>query len=397
MAKPSARIAQMSESETLAMAKKARELKAAGIDVISLSLGEPDFDTPDFIKDAAREALDLNLTHYPPVNGMGELREAISLKFKRDNNLDYDPNQIVVSTGAKQSLMNIVMCVLNPGDELLLPAPYWVSYKAMGEMAEAKITEIPTTVESDYKISAAQLDEALNQDTKLMMFSSPCNPSGSVYSYDELAAMADVIEKYPNLLVVCDEIYELIQFGGEHHSLASFDKIKDQVITVNGVAKGFAMTGWRIGYMAGPQWLANACSKLQGQFTSGANSIAQWATKAAVEADPSRMDYMKEAFAERREFVAKQLSNMPGLIANNPTGAFYFFPDVSAFFGKRDGDREIKDSADLCAYLLDEAQIALVPGSAFGSPNCLRISYATSLDQLEKAMNQMQSALAKLK
>lgn len=391
------RINNLSESQTIAMAAKSRELREKGLDVISLSLGEPDFDTPEFIKNAAKQALDDNHTHYPPVPGYLDVRKAISKKFKRDNNLDYSPNQIVVSTGAKQSLMNVVLSLVNPGEEIILPAPYWVSYHAMAEMAEAKITTIETTVENDFKITPEQLESVLNENSKLMIFSTPCNPSGSVYTKEELEAIAKTAARFENFFIISDEIYELINFTDAHASLAQFDFIKDKVITVNGMAKGFAMTGWRIGYIGAPEWIAKAATKMQGQFTSGANTIAQKATKAALEADPSVVSDMKETFLQRRELMIEGLSKIPGVKINRPMGAFYIFPDVSSYFGKSYNDREINNASDLCMYLLDEALVALVTGEAFGSPNCVRISYAASNEQLTEAIKRISEALSKLK
>lgn len=392
----SQRVANMAESETLAMARLSRELKAQGHDVISLSLGEPDFDTPEFVKEAAKKAIDDNNTHYPPVNGFLELRQAISNKFKRDNGLTYSPEQIVVSTGAKQSLMNVVLSLVNPGDEVILPAPYWVSYSAMAEFAEGKVVELPSSVETDYKISAEALAKAITPKTRLIMFSSPCNPSGSVYTKEELKAMADVIEQNPHVMVIADEIYELINFGGKHESLAQFESIYDQVITVNGVSKGFAMTGWRIGYIGAPKWVADACNKIQGQFTSGASTISQVAAMAAIDAEPSTMDYMKEAFLKRRDLLLAELKTIDGFISHVPQGAFYVFPDVSAWIGKKHEGGEITNAGDLCMFLLHEAKVAMVPGDAFGTPGCLRISYATSEEQLKEAVRRIKAALTKL-
>ncbi|MAX80214.1 MAG: aspartate aminotransferase [Crocinitomicaceae bacterium] len=390
------RISNLAESQTIAMAQKSREMKEKGIDVISLSLGEPDFDTPDFIKEAAKKAIDDNYTHYPPVPGYLELRKAIAQKLKRDNNLEYGPENIVVSTGAKQSLMNVVLSMVNPGDEVILPAPYWVSYKAMVELAEGVPVVIPTSVDADFKISADDLKKYIKRKTKLIIFSSPCNPSGSVYSKEELKQIADVIKAKDDLFVISDEIYELINFSGQHESLAQFEAIKDQVITVNGVSKGFSMTGWRIGYIAAPEWIAKACTKIQGQFTSGASTIAQMAAKAAVEADPSVVVPMKEKFKERRDLMLSLLYEIPNFQTHVPEGAFYLFPNVSRYFGKAYGEYEIENDTDLCFYLLQEANVAVVPGSAFGSPECLRISYATSEDILREAMNRIKTALDKL-
>lgn len=390
------RVKHLSESQTIAMAAKSRELKAQGIDIISLSLGEPDFDTPDFIKNAAIDAINNNYTHYPPVPGYQEVREAISKKFKRDNNLDYSPNNILISTGAKQSLMNVVLSIVNPGEEILLPAPYWVSYHAMAEVAEAKPVIIPTTIESDFKITPQQLEEHLNANTRLMIFSSPCNPSGSVYTMDELEALAEVASKKKDFYIISDEIYELINFSGKHASLGTIEKIKDQVITVNGVAKGFAMTGWRLGYIGAPEWVIKAASKMQGQFTSGANTIAQMAAKAAVEADPKVTLDMQKTFLKRRDLVLQELGKIEGLKLNVPQGAFYVFPNVVSYFGKSWGDYQIENASDITMYLLNEAKVALVTGEAFGNPECVRLSYASSDDILIEAVSRIKTALDKL-
>lgn len=390
------RVKNLSESATLAMAAKSRELKAQGLDIISLSLGEPDFDTPQFIKDAANEAMVNNFTHYPPVTGYLDVREAISQKFKRDNNLDYPAENILISTGAKQSLMNVFLSLVNPGDEVLLPAPYWVSYSAMAEFSEAKQVVIETHIESDFKITPDQLRSNLTEKSKLLVFSSPCNPSGSVYLKEELEALAEVIAEHENLYVISDEIYEHINFTDKHFSIGTIDKIKDRVITVNGVAKGFAMTGWRLGYIGAPQWVIKAASKIQGQFTSGANTIAQKAAKAAVLADPSVTAEMRAIFLRRRDLVLAELNAMEGLKVNVPQGAFYVFPDVSSYFGKSHADGTITNASDLSMYLLSEAKVAVVTGEAFGNPNCIRISYATSDAILLEACNRIKNALQKL-
>lgn len=386
----------LSESATLAMARKSRELADAGHKVISLSLGEPDFDTPDFIKDAAKEGIDQNFTHYMPVNGYADFRESISRKFKRDNNLDYSAEQIVVSTGAKQSLANLVLCTVNPGDEVILPAPFWVSYIEMVKMAGATPVIIPTAIEDDYKVSAEKLNGYINEKTRMIIFSSPCNPSGSVYSEAELREWAEVIKKYPNLIAVSDEIYELINYSENHFSLASVTEIYDQVVTVNGVSKSFAMTGWRIGYIGAPIWIAKACNKLQGQFTSGASGIAQRAAKAAVEADPSVVDDMKATFLKRRDIMMELLSEIDGIEVNQPKGAFYLFPRVSALFGKSFEGNTIHNSDDLAEYILTEAHVATVSGGAFGSPECLRLSYAASEAELREAVRRLKKAVDKL-
>ncbi|MEN9324236.1 MAG: hypothetical protein RL699_2016 [Bacteroidota bacterium] len=388
------RINQLATSQTLAMAALARELKAQGKDIISLSLGEPDFNTPDFIKEAAKKAIDENYSTYSPVDGYVELKEAICRKFKRDNNLDYKPANIVVSTGAKQSLYNIAQCMLNDGDEVILPAPYWVSYFEIIKMAGGIPVEVPTSVESDFKITAAQLEQAITPKTKMIWYSSPCNPSGSVYSREELTALAAVLAKYPNIYIVSDEIYEHINFSGTFCSIASIPGMFDRTITVNGVAKAFAMTGWRIGYIGAPEFIAKACTKMQGQVTSGANSIAQRATITAVDADPSVLHEMVSAFKNRRDLVVKLINEIPGLKLNVPEGAFYVFPDVSSFFGKTLRGTLIKNADDFSMYLLAEANVATVTGDAFGNPDCIRFSYATSEEILTEALSRIKAALA---
>lgn len=390
------RINQLSESQTIAMNKKSRELKERGVDVISLSLGEPDFYTPDFIKDAAKKAIDDNFTTYPPIAGYKDLREAISRKFKRDNNLNYSPDQIVVSTGAKQSIANVVLCTVNPGDEVLLPTPFWVTYHEIVKLAGGVPVNIPGRIENDFKITGEELEQYINSKTRMMIFSSPCNPSGSVYTEQELRDLARVIRMHEELLVISDEIYEHIIFEGEHVSLASIPEIYHQVVTVNGVSKGFAMTGWRIGYIGAPEWLAKACDKMQGQFTSAAASISQRAALAAVEADPSVVDHMREAFKKRRDLVLNLLEEVPGFKTNKPAGAFYIFPNVQELYGKKHNGHKINDSNDLCMYLLEEAQVGLVPGEAFGSPQCIRISYATSEDLLRESLKRIKNAIEKL-
>ena len=390
------RVNRLSESATIAMARKSRELKAQGIDVISLSLGEPDFNTPDFIKEAAIEGIHQNYSKYMAVNGYEDLRDVIVEKFKRDNNIVYKANQIVVSTGAKQSIANVVLSTVNPGDEVIIPAPYWVSYEEIVKMAEGIPVYIETQIENDFKITPEQLQNAISSKTKLMIYSSPCNPSGSVYLKDELRALADVIVTQPQMIVISDEIYEHINFTESYFSMAAFDDVYDQVVTVNGVSKAFAMTGWRLGYIGAPDSIASACTKIQGQFTSGASSISQRAALAAISADPSVVNEMKSAFLERRDFIINQLKRIDGMKINQPEGAFYVFPDVSSFFGKSIGDRLITDSNDLCLYLLEEAKVALVTGNAFGSPSCLRISYAASMEELKEAMDRISQALFKL-
>jgi aspartate aminotransferase len=390
------RINNLSESQTLAMTRMSRELKAQGKDIISLSIGEPDFDTPTFIKEAAKKAIDENYTHYTPVPGYPELREAISKKFKRDNNLDYAPDQIVVSTGAKHSLANIALSILNPEDEVLLPAPYWVSYHEIIKLAESKNVIIPTTIDADFKVTPAQIKAAITDKTRMIWFSTPCNPSGSVYTKEELFDIAQLIKDYPNILIVSDEIYEHINFLGKHESIAQFDFIKDQVITVNGVSKGYAMTGWRIGYIGAPKWIADACTKMQGQFTSGTCSIAQKAAQAALEADSIVVNEMKAAFKKRRALVLNLMSEIPGLKLNEPKGAFYVFPDVTAYFGKTDGSTIINNATDLTMFLLDKGLVALVTGEAFGDPNCVRFSYAAADEVLIEAIKRIKNTLALL-
>jgi aspartate aminotransferase len=388
------RINKLATSATLAMAAKTRELKAAGKDIIGLSLGEPDFNVPDFIKDAAIEGIHQNYSSYSPVNGYQDLREAISLKFKRDNNLDYKPNQIVVSTGAKQSLANITLVMLNPGDEVILPAPYWVSYSDLVKIADGEPIEVPTSIESDFKITPQQLEAVITDKTKLIIFSSPCNPTGTVYSRAELEGLAEVILKHPNLFVVSDEIYEHINFTGSHASIATIPGMYERTITVNGVSKAFAMTGWRIGYIGAPQWIADACNKIQGQITSGANSIAQRATIAALLAPVSSVKYMVDAFKTRRDLVLGLLNEIPGIKTNVPEGAFYVFPDVSSFFGKTLRGKKINNSDDFSMYLLEEANVATVTGDAFGSKDCIRISYAASTEELTEALKRIKEALS---
>lgn len=388
------RINNLSTSQTLAMAALARELKAQGKDIISLSLGEPDFNTPDFIKEAAKKAIDENYSTYTPVDGYVELKEAICRKFKRDNNLDYKPSNIVVSTGAKQSLYNIAQVMLNDGDEVILPAPYWVSYFEIIKLSGGVPVMVPTSVDTDFKITPEQLEKAITPKTKMIWYSSPCNPSGSVYNREEMTALAAVLEKHPNVFVVADEIYEHINFSGTFCSIASIPGMFDRTITVNGVAKAFAMTGWRIGYMGAPEFIAKACTKMQGQVTSGANSIAQRATITAVDADPKVLDYMVKAFHSRRDLVVGLMQDIPGIKLNVPEGAFYVFPDVSSFFGKTLRGTVINNADDLSMYLLSEANVATVTGDAFGNPDCIRLSYATSEELLTEAIKRIKEALA---
>lgn len=393
----SARLNRLSESQTIAMARKSRELRGQGVDVISLSLGEPDFHTPDFIKDAAKKAIDENFSSYTAVAGYQELREAICLKLKRDNGLDYTPNQIVTSTGAKQSLSNVLLALIDPGDEVLLLAPYWVSYKEMVKLAEGTPVEILAGVEQEYKVTAAQIDAAITPKTKVVMFNSPSNPTGSVYAKKEIDAIVEVFEKHPHVYIMSDEIYEQINFTDEGHtSLASYPSIYDRVITVNGLSKGFAMTGWRFGYIAAPEWIAKACDKMQGQMTSATCSITQKAAEAAMRAEAHVTFEMRDAFKARRDKMIPLLNEVPGFNTPVPEGAFYFFPDVRAVFGKRNGDRVIDNATDLSMYLLDEAHVATVPGEAFGAPGCLRISYAAAEEVLIEAISRIKKAIEAL-
>lgn len=391
------RINNLSESQTLEMARLSRELKEKGYDVISLSLGEPDFNIPEFIKDAAKKAIDENYSSYTPVNGYANLRKAISHKFKRDNDLDYSSEQVVVSTGAKQSIANVLMCLINPGDEVLLPVPYWVSYEAMAQLSEGKTTAIKTSIENDFKITAEQLEKSITNRSKVLLFSSPCNPSGSVYTKNELKAIAEVVVKHKNLYIISDEIYEHIVFDGKHESIASFDFIYDRVITINGLSKAFAMTGWRLGYLGAPLWIAKACTKMQGQITSGTNCIAQRAAIAALEANPNKIAYMQKSFLARRNLLIKQLKEINGIKLNNPAGAFYLFIDISSYFGKKTKDgHTIKNASDLCMFILNECHVALVTGEAFGDPNCIRISYAASENNISEATKRIKESLLKL-
>ena len=393
MDKLSARINSLPISATLEMAAKARELKTKGIDIIGLSLGEPDFNTPEFIKDAAVQAVQDNWNSYSPVDGYADLKTAICNKFKRDNNLDYNPAQIVVSTGAKQSIANICMVLLNPGDEVLLPAPYWVSYSAIATLAEAKSKIIPSSIETDFKITPEQLEAAITPKTKLVMFNSPNNPSGTIYSEKEYRSLGKVLEKFPDVFILSDEIYEHINYGTPHFSIASIPELYDRTITVNGVAKAFAMTGWRIGYIGAPEWLAKACNKMQGQITSGANCIAQRATIAAVEAPVSNIQYMVDEFAKRREIIIQLLSEIPGIKINQPEGAFYVFPDISFYFGKTLTGKKIENASDFALYLLEHAHVATVTGDAFGNSNCIRISYAASEKNIRTAIARISKCL----
>ena len=391
----SSRIQSMETSATLAMAAKARELKTQGIDIIGLSLGEPDFNIPDFIKEAAKKAIDENYSSYTAVDGYAELKEAIAHKFKRDNGLSYAPSQIVVSTGAKQSLYNIAMAVLNPGDEVILPAPYWVSYRDIVKLAEGVPVEVSTTIEADFKMTADQLAQAITPKTKMLWFSSPCNPSGSFYHKSELEAIAAVLKDHPQIIVVSYEIYEHINFSNNGHcSIASIDGLYDRTVTVNGVSKAFAMTGWRIGYIGGPEWIAKACTKLQGQVTSGANSIAQRAVIEALMAPVERIQYMVDAFKNRRDLVLKLLGQIEGFKVNVPEGAFYVFPDISHYFGKTLKGVRIDNASDFALFLLEHAQVATVTGEAFGDENCIRIYYAASEETLTEAIKRITEAVS---
>lgn len=391
------RIKSLSVSQTLAMAQKSRELKAKGIDIISLSLGEPDFNTPEYIKEAAKKAIDDNYSKYPPVPGYNDLREAISRKFKEENGLNYTPDQIVVSAGGKHSLINVILSLVNPGEEVILLAPYWVSYYDQVILAGGKPVIIETTLENEFKVLPEQLDLVITPKTRLIIFNSPSNPTGMAYTREETEGLARVVKKHEGVFIISDEIYEHILFRGEHVSMASFDYIYDRVITVNGVSKGYAMTGWRIGYIGAPLWLAKAVDKLQGQFTSGVCSIAQRAALAALKSDDGSRARMRDAFLRRRDIVCKLLKEIKGLKVKVPQGAFYVMPDISTFFGKSDGQTVIRNSDDLTLYLLDKAQVAVVGGDAFGAPNCIRISYATSDELLIEAVKRIKGALEKLR
>ena len=388
------RIKSLPASATLAMAAKARELKNLGIDIIGLSLGEPDFNTPEFIKDAAIQAVKDNYNSYSPVDGYTDLKSAICEKFKRDNGLEYQASQIVVSTGAKQSIANVCMILLNPGDEVLLPAPYWVSYSAIATLAEAKSIIIPSSIETDFKITPKQLEQAITPKTKLVMFNSPNNPSGAIYSEEEYRALGAVLKKYPDIYILSDEIYEHINYGTPHFSIAAIPELYDRTITVNGVAKAFAMTGWRIGYIGAAEWIAKACNKMQGQMTSGANCIAQRATIAAVSAPKSKIQYMVDEFNIRRGLILNLLSEIPGFKLNKPQGAFYIFPDVSFYFGKSLKGKSIENANDFALFLLEEAHVATVTGEAFGNDDCIRISYAASNEEIKAAVQRIKKALS---
>ncbi len=394
--KLSSRLDLFAEPETLKMAKLGRELREKGIDVIDLSLGEPDFDTPDHIKSSLKKAVDDNYSHYTPVAGYPDLRQAVCTKLKRDNNLDYKPENILVSTGAKQSLANVVMAIVNKGDDVVIPTPYWVTYSEIVKLAEGKVTLVRTSIENKYKLTAEQLDAALTPTTSLFLFSSPCNPSGSVYTKDELAALAGVFRKYPDVFIISDEIYEYINFVGKHESIAQFEDLKDRIIIINGLSKGYAMTGYRLGYIAAHPDVIKACEKLQGQYTSGANAVTQRGAIAALTGDLAPSIEMNKEFGRRRERMLGLLKAIPGIEIAEPDGAFYVFPVVTAYFGKKNGEELIKDADDLCMYLLNTAHVSTVTGRAFGEPTCIRISFANSMQKIEEAMARITAALANL-
>ena len=391
------RIKSLAVSQTMAMAQKSRELKAKGLDIISLSLGEPDFNTPDYIKEAAKEAIDQNFTKYPPVPGYNDLREAISRKFKEENGINYAPDQIIVSAGGKHSIINVILSIINPGDEVILLAPYWVSYYDQVILAGGKPVIVEATLENDFKIQPEQLEVVISRKTRLIIFNSPSNPTGMVYTREEMEGIARIVQKHEGLYILSDEIYEHILFKGEHVSMASFDFIYDRVITVNGVSKSYAMTGWRVGYIGAPSWLVKACDKLQGQFTSGVCTIAQKAALAAITVRDNSRQMMKEAFQRRRDLICKLLKDIKGFRVKIPQGAFYVMPDISYYLGKSDGEKMIRTSDDLALWLLDKAQVAVVGGDAFGAPKCIRISYATSDELLVEAVKRIKTALEKLR
>ncbi|MDB4088748.1 pyridoxal phosphate-dependent aminotransferase [Flavobacteriales bacterium] len=390
------RIQKMEPSATLEMAQKSRELKVQGIDIISLSLGEPDFDTPDYIKQAGIDAINNNFSKYPPVAGYMELREAIANKFKRDNNLDFNPSQIVVSTGAKQSLANIFLSVLDEGDEVIVFAPYWVTYYEQIKLAQGVPVVIQSDINSDFKINIEDLKNAITDKTKLLIFSSPCNPSGTVFTKEDLKEIAEVVSNHPDITIISDEIYELINFEGKHESIAQFDFIKEQVVIVNGVSKGFAMTGWRLGYIAAPQWMANACIKAQGQITSGTSTISQKAAIEAISNSPEKVKYMLDEFKERKKLVVEGFGAIEGVECNNPSGAFYIFPDISSFFGKSFDGKTINNASELALFILEQGKVALVTGEAFGSATTIRISYASSKENLIEAIKRIKNTLSLL-
>lgn len=394
--KLSSRLQKFNEPETLKMAKLGRELRAKGIDVIDLSLGEPDFDTPEHVKQSAKKAIDDNYSHYTPVAGYADLREAVCVKLKRDNNLDYKPENIIASTGAKQSLANVILAVVDNGDEVIIPTPYWVTYSELVRLADGKPVFIQSSIESNYKISPAQLEGAITPKTKLFLFSSPCNPSGSVYSREELEGLADVFRKHPDILIISDEIYEYINYKGKHESIARFPDLKDRVIIVNGLSKGFAMTGWRLGYIAADPAIVKGCEKLQGQITSATCSVTQRAAIDALTGDLAASRDMLKAFTDRRKRILELLAAIPGVDCAEPDGAFYVFPKVDAYFGKKDGETTIANADDLCMYLLNTAHVSTVTGTAFGEPTCIRISFANSMSNIEKALERIKKALAAL-
>lgn len=388
------RVNRLSYSQTFVMSNKARELKAQGINVISLTLGEPDFEIPEFVRESAIKAINDGVKSYTPVPGYLELRKAIANKFKRDNNLEYKPDQIVVSNGGKQSIINVLLSIINDGDEVIVPAPYWVSYYEMVKLAGGENIVVTTTIDTDFKITPEQLENAITPKTKAFLFSSPCNPSGTVYTKEELYALAKVLEKHPNVIIISDEIYEYINYEGKHESIAQFPEVFDQTVTINGVSKSYAMTGWRIGYLGGPKWLTDACDKIQGQMTSGANCIAQMASITAIEADPSVINYMIDGFKKRRELVYNLLHEIPGFKVNKPAGAFYFFPDVSFYFGKTIQGHKITNSDDFALLLLEKAHVATVGGVCFGDSNCIRLSYAASEEDLIEALKRIKNTLS---
>ncbi len=392
----SSRLLRFNEPETLKMAKLGRELRAQGIDITDLSLGEPDFDTPQHIKDAAKQAIDDNYSHYTPVAGYADLRQAICDKLRRDNDLTYTPDQIVVSTGAKQSIANAVLSVVDIGDEVIIPTPYWVTYSEIVKLGQGEVRFVNTSLKNGYKITPQELEEAITDRTRLFMFSSPCNPTGAVYTKAELAALAEVFRKYPNVFIMSDEIYEYINFTGKHESIAQFDFLKDRIIIVNGLSKGFAMTGWRLGYIAAHATVAKACDKIQGQFTSGANAVTQRAAITALNASLDSTMAMVKEFERRKKRVLELIHEIPNVLCNEPDGAFYLFPMVNYYFGKKDGDDMIDNADDLCMYLLNKAHVSTVTGKAFGEPNCIRISFANSMENIEKGFTKIREALAKL-
>lgn len=392
----SSRLQRFSEPETLKMARLGRELRAKGIDIVDLSLGEPDFDTPQHIKDAAIKAINENYSHYTPVSGYLDLREAVCQKFKRDNNLDYTPENIVVSTGAKQSLANAILSIVDTGDEVIIPTPFWVTYAALVQFSKGEVKLLQATLENEYKITPQQLENAITPKTKLFIFSSPCNPSGAVYTKDELAALAAVFEKHPQIFIISDEIYEYINYNGSHQSIAQFDALKERTVVINGLSKGFAMTGWRLGYLAAPKEIAKACEKLQGQFTSGTNAVTQRAAITALTAPLDATKEMVKEFERRKNHVMQLMKNIEGFKFAEPDGAFYAFPCVDYYFGKSDGEEVIKNADDLCMYLLNKGHVSTVTGSAFGDDKCMRLSFANSMPNIEKGFARISSALSKL-